>query len=101
MRTLLGAAEPDHSGAGIVLAAVSLVVMPVLSWAERRTGRELGSAPAVADSKQTPLCTCLSGALLVGLVAWRGDACCAPATVAPGQGAPGCTDGCCPSPDRH
>ena len=51
-----------------MLAAVSLVVMPFLSWFERRTGRELGSASAVADSKQTLLCTYLSAVLLVGLV---------------------------------
>ncbi|MDR7383887.1 cation diffusion facilitator family transporter [Promicromonospora iranensis] len=106
-RTLLGAAEPDHSTVGIVLASVSLVIMPFLSWFERRTGRELGSASAVADSKQTLLCTYLSAVLLVGLLlnstlgwtwadplaalviagvavkegieAWRGDACCSPA----------------------
>lgn len=42
--------------------------MPVLSAAQRRAGRELGSASAVADSKQTLLCTYLSAALLVGLV---------------------------------
>ncbi|GAA4699865.1 cation transporter [Promicromonospora umidemergens] len=105
-RTLLGGAEPDHSTVGIVLAAVSLVVMPFLSWFERSTGRELGSASAVADSKQTMLCTYLSAVLLVGLLlnstlgwtwadplaalviagvavkegieAWRGDACCSP-----------------------
>lgn len=58
----------QHSTAGIVLAAVSLAVMPFLSWAERRTGRELGSGSAVADSKQTLLCTYLSGVLLVGLL---------------------------------
>jgi divalent metal cation (Fe/Co/Zn/Cd) transporter len=52
---------------GIVLAALSLLIMPVLSYAQRRAGRELGSASAVADSKQTLLCACLSGALLVGL----------------------------------
>ncbi|SES25610.1 Cation efflux family protein [Lentzea xinjiangensis] len=57
-----------HSTAGIVLAAVSLLVMPALSHAQRRAGRELGSASAVADSKQTLLCTYLSGVLLVGLV---------------------------------
>ena len=78
--------------------------MPVLSHAQRRTGRERGSRSAVADSKQTVLCTYLSGVLLVGLAlnslfgwswadpvaalviaavavkegreAWRGDACC-------------------------
>ena len=68
VRTLLSATEPEHSTVGIVLAAVSLAVMPVLSWFERRTGRELGSASAVADSKQTLICTYLSAVLLVGLV---------------------------------
>ena len=78
--------------------------MPALSLAQRRAGRELGSQSAVADSKQTLLCTYLSAALLVGLLlnsllgwswadpvaalviaaiavreginAWRGDPCC-------------------------
>jgi len=68
VRSLLGAAPAEHSTAGIVLAAVSLAVMPVLSHAQRRAGRELGSASAVADSKQTLLCTYLSGVLLVGLL---------------------------------
>ncbi|NUT97448.1 MAG: cation transporter [Saccharothrix sp.] len=67
-RALLGADTADHSTVGIVLAAVSLAVMPVLSAAQRRAGRELGSASAVAASKQTLLCTYLSGVLLVGLV---------------------------------
>ena len=66
--SLLGFREPDHSPVGIVLAAVSLAVMPFASWFERRAGRELGSASAVADSKQTLLCAYLSGALLVGLL---------------------------------
>jgi divalent metal cation (Fe/Co/Zn/Cd) transporter len=102
--SLLGVGEPQPSLIGIVLAAASLVVMPVLSLAQRRAGRELGSVSAVADSKQTLLCTYLSAALLVGLVlnalvgwswadpvaalviaaiavregrnAWRGDPCC-------------------------
>ena len=68
VRTVLTGAAPDHSTVGIVLAAVSLVVMPGLSWFERRTGRELGSASAVADSKQTLICAYLSAVLLVGLV---------------------------------
>ncbi|WP_409464504.1 cation transporter [Amycolatopsis sp. GA6-003] len=66
-RSLFGE-EASHSTVGIVLAAVSLVVMPVLSGAQRRAGRELGSASAVADSKQTLLCTYLSGVLLAGLL---------------------------------
>ena len=66
--SLLGLGEPRPSVIGIALAAASLVVMPVLSLAQRRAGRELGSVSAVADSKQTLLCTYLSAALLAGLV---------------------------------
>jgi len=68
VRTLMTGDEPDRSTVGIVLVAVSVVVMPFLSWAQRRAGRELGSASAVADSRQTLLCTCLSAGVLVGLV---------------------------------
>jgi divalent metal cation (Fe/Co/Zn/Cd) transporter len=68
VRSLFGFGEAEHSTIGIVLAAVSLAVMPVLSWAQRRAGRELGSLSAVADSKQTLLCTYLSAVLLVGLL---------------------------------
>jgi divalent metal cation (Fe/Co/Zn/Cd) transporter len=102
--SLLGMSEARPSAIGIGLAAASLVIMPVLSLAQRRVGRELGSLSAVADSKQTLLCTYLSAALLVGLTlnalfgwhwadpvaalviaaiavregvnAWRGDPCC-------------------------
>jgi divalent metal cation (Fe/Co/Zn/Cd) transporter len=68
VRALSGVGEARHSTVGIVLAALSLAVMPVLSWAQRRAGRELGSISAVADSKQTLLCTYLSAVLLAGLV---------------------------------
>jgi divalent metal cation (Fe/Co/Zn/Cd) transporter len=68
VRTLVSAEAAEHSTVGIVLAAVSVVVMPFLSLAQRRAGRELGSASAVADSKQTLLCTYLSGVLLIGLL---------------------------------
>lgn len=106
LRALLGAGEAGTSTVGIVLAAVSVVVMPALSLLERRTGQELGSASAVADSKQTLICSYLSAAVLVGLLAnsllgwawadavaalviaafavregleaWRGDACTQP-----------------------
>jgi divalent metal cation (Fe/Co/Zn/Cd) transporter len=67
-RSLLSSESAEHSTVGIVLAAVSLAVMPFLSYAQRRAGREFGSASAVADSKQTLLCTYLSGVLLVGLL---------------------------------
>ncbi|MBF6087862.1 cation transporter [Nocardia cyriacigeorgica] len=124
LRGLLGIGDTGHSPIGIALAAVSLVVMPVLSWAQRRAGRELGSASAVADSKQTLLCTYLSAVLLAGLLlnslfgwswadpvaalviaavavkegrdAWKGDACCALPTAAPGaSGAAGHDCDCC------
>jgi divalent metal cation (Fe/Co/Zn/Cd) transporter len=68
LRTLITGSEPERSTVGIVLVAVSVVVMPFLSWAQRRAGRELGSASAVADSRQTLLCTYLSAGVLVGLV---------------------------------
>ncbi|WP_440711412.1 cation diffusion facilitator family transporter [Herbiconiux sp. YIM B11900] len=66
--TLGRAVEVEHSTVGIVLTALSVVVMPFLSLTERRTGRELGSATAVADSKQTLICTYLSAAVVVGLL---------------------------------
>jgi divalent metal cation (Fe/Co/Zn/Cd) transporter len=100
---LVGRIDVQHSTIGIVLTALSVIIMPFLSLAERRAGRELGSATAVADSRQTLLCTYLSAAVLIGLVlnsllgwwwadavaglviaafairegaeAWRGDAC--------------------------
>lgn len=106
VRSLAGVGEARHSTVGIVLAALSLAIMPVLSWAQRRARRELGSLSTVADSRQTLLCTYLSAVLLVGLVlnsafgwwwadplaalviaavavkegrdAWRGETCCAP-----------------------
>lgn len=68
VRSLAGFGVAEHSPVGIVLTALSLVVMPTLSYAQRRAGRELGSASAVADSKQTLLCTYLSGVVLIGLV---------------------------------
>nr|WP_236950031.1 cation transporter [Mycobacterium sp. MS1601] len=68
VRALAGVGEAQHSTIGIVLTAVSLAIMPVLSYAQRRAGRELGSVSAVADSKQTLLCTYLSAVVLAGLV---------------------------------
>lgn len=68
VRALFGAVEADPSPVGIALAALSLLVMPALSAAQRRAGRELGSRSAVADSRQTLLCTYLSAVLLVGLL---------------------------------
>lgn len=101
--SLFSGDRPEHSTVGLVLTALSVVIMPVVSFAERRAGLEVGSATAVADSKQTLICTYLSAAVLVGLalnslfgwwwadavagfviavfavreglVAWKGDAC--------------------------
>lgn len=115
VRALTGTGEAERSIPGIVIAALSLAVMPFLSAAQRKAGRELGSAAAVADSKQTLLCTYLSAVLLVGLVlnatlgwswadpiaalaiaaiavkegrdAWQGKGCCAPST--PATASPG------------
>jgi divalent metal cation (Fe/Co/Zn/Cd) transporter len=69
IRALTGTGEAEHSTPGIVIAALSLLAMPFLSAAQRKAGRELGSASAVADSKQTLLCTYLSAVLLAGLLA--------------------------------
>jgi divalent metal cation (Fe/Co/Zn/Cd) transporter len=60
--------RPESSYAGIVLACVSLVVMPLLSRAKRRVGVGLGSAAMHADAKQTEFCTYLSAILLGGLL---------------------------------
>ena len=65
---LAAGSRADTSLVGIGLASASLCVMPVLSLAQRRTGRALGSTTVVADGTQTLLCTYLSAVLLVGLV---------------------------------
>lgn len=103
---LIGSSEPDHSPVGIGIAALSVVIMPALAWLETRTGKELGSASVQADAKQLLVCTYLSAAVLLGLLAnallgwwwadsvaalavaglairegieaWRGDLCCVP-----------------------
>src|SRR5258706_10358341 len=59
---------PEHRIPGIILACVSLIVMPLLSRAKRRIGLELGSAAMRADAKQTEFCTYLSAILLAGLL---------------------------------
>ncbi|MDT0347588.1 cation transporter [Streptomyces litchfieldiae] len=127
-RALAGAGEAERSVPGIVLAALSLAVMPFLSAAQRRAGRELGSASAVADSKQTLLCTYLSAVLLIGLIlnatlgwswadpfaalviaaiavkegrdAWQGKGCCAaPAAAIPAPRGDADSCGCRPGCD--
>ena len=65
---LIVRAEPNDSPLGIAITALSVIIMPFLSLFERRAGRELGSATAVADSKQTLICTYVSAAVLGGLI---------------------------------
>ncbi|MEO5853591.1 MAG: cation transporter [Nocardioides sp.] len=123
VRSLVTGHSADPSPVGIGLAAASLLVMPFLSWAQRRTGRALGSNAVVADSTQTLLCTYLSAVLLVGLVlnatlgwswadpiaglviaavavregrqAWRGEGCCASSAGVDDEVGCGCADGTC------
>jgi len=59
---------PEHSIPGIVLACVSLVVMPILSRAKRKVANALSSAAMNADARQTDFCVYLSAILLAGLV---------------------------------
>ena len=59
---------PEHSIPGIVLACVSLIVMPLLSRSKRKVGHALNSAAMHADAKQSQFCTYLSAILLVGLI---------------------------------
>jgi divalent metal cation (Fe/Co/Zn/Cd) transporter len=59
---------PEHSIPGIVIAALSLVVMPLLAQAKRHTARLLNSSALKADSRQTDLCAYLSAILLGGLL---------------------------------
>ena len=66
---LIGRHEPEASGLGIAIAALSLLVMPVLAAAKRTVALQLGSQAAVAEAAQTNVCTLLSAALLVGLSA--------------------------------
>jgi len=65
---LISRRAPQHSIPGIVLACVSLVVMPILSRAKKRVAKELDSAAMRADAKQTDFCVYLSAILLVGLL---------------------------------
>src|SRR5215471_9253565 len=59
---------PERSIPGVILACVSLAVMPLLSRSKRKVGRALNSAAMHADAKQTQFCSYLSAILLVGLI---------------------------------
>lgn len=66
--TLIRHVEPEHSIPGIIVAAVSVVVMPLLARAKRRVASGIGSGAMQADSRQTDFCTYLSAILLGGLL---------------------------------
>lgn len=66
VQALLAHRAAATSGAGVTLAALSVVVMPSIAAVQRHAGRELGSATAVADSRQGLLCAAMAAALLVG-----------------------------------
>jgi divalent metal cation (Fe/Co/Zn/Cd) transporter len=68
VKSLIRREAPQESLVGIVLAAVSLVVMPLLVRAKRKVARGINSRALMADSKQTQLCTYLSAILLGGLL---------------------------------
>ncbi len=65
---LIGQEAAAHSVPGILLACVSLVVMPLLSRAKRRVGAAMNSRAMHADAKQTEFCIYLSAILLGGLL---------------------------------
>jgi len=68
LATLLSREAPEHSVPGIVLAALSLIVMPVLGWRKLVTARALQSRALEADAMETFVCAYLSFALLIGLL---------------------------------
>jgi len=103
-RALINAEHPEASIVGIVLAASSVILMPLLGRAKQKIGRRMGSSATASEGKQNMLCAYLAAALLIGLLgnallgawwldpvvglfiayvavregreAWRGDACC-------------------------
>jgi divalent metal cation (Fe/Co/Zn/Cd) transporter len=122
VRALIGGEHPDESLVGIVLAAGSVVIMPVLGIAKQRLADRLGSAATKGEGRQNLLCAYLAGALLIGLLgnalagawwldpgvglliaglavkegleAWRGEGCCVGDPFA-GSGDDACEDDCC------
>ena len=66
--SLIRRQTPDRSLAGIALAAVSLMVMPLLARAKRRVAATIASSALQADSRQTDICAYLSAILLIGLL---------------------------------
>lgn len=68
LRDLIVGADPDSSRFGVAIAALSLVVMPALARAKRRTGTALGDAVVLSDAAETRLSVYLSVILVGGLL---------------------------------
>jgi divalent metal cation (Fe/Co/Zn/Cd) transporter len=68
IRSLLAKEAPQESLVGVVLAAVSLIVMPLLARAKRRVALAIRSGALAAEAQQTAFCTYLSAILLIGLL---------------------------------
>lgn len=68
VKSLIRREAPEESLVGIILAAISLIIMPLLVRAKRKVARSINSGALMADSKQTELCTYLSAILLGGLL---------------------------------
>lgn len=67
LKKLIGKEIPDPSLPGIIIAMVSIIVMPLLTWQKYKTGKQISSRALIADSKETLACAFLSVALLLGL----------------------------------
>ena len=67
IQKLVTVETPDTSLPGIIIALVSLIIMPLLAWQKYKTGKQIDSMALVADSKETWACAFLSAALLLGL----------------------------------
>lgn len=119
LRDLLGGHHPEASWVGMVLAASSVVLMPLLGIAKRRIGARMGSVATQGEGAQNLLCAYMAATLLVGLAgnalfglwwldpvaalaiaglavregveAWHGESCCVPA----GPLAEPCDEDCC------
>ena len=70
VNSLISREQPLTSPVGIILALLSLAVMPTLAFAKQRIGNEMGSRAVVADSKETWVCSYLSLTLLLGVGAY-------------------------------
>ncbi|MGH2862061.1 MAG: cation transporter [Solirubrobacteraceae bacterium] len=123
IRALIAGDHPSVSVVGIGLSISSLVLMPILARAKQQIGSRLGSAATAGEGTQNMLCAYLAAGVLGGLVlnaafgvwwadpvvalaiaalavregreTWRGEGCCAPASITAGEPVDCCDDDCC------